>query len=267
WTFDKFVELCKGVTSDTDGIEGLSEFDTWGFGTEAYNAYVHVLASGQKIVQKDSNDIPFLSFKTDAMYKVLGDVMEFYTDLDTVMVANAGRFDNKGYASVWEETIIKAFREKRELFYMGGLINIVGYRSLDFKFGILPIPKATAEQDSYHHSVSMHNMSVLLMPLTSNNYEDLGLVVEALGAESKNILTPVYYDKCMKGKDASDSEDEKMLDLIFASRTYDLGSVFNWGGVINQFMTIDNNFASRFNAIYDKAQSELEQTLEFFQND
>ncbi len=265
WTFDKFVEITKRISSDTDGVNGMSEFDTWGLGTETYNAFVHMLASGQKIVQKDADDVPQLSFKNETMYDVLGDIMEFYSDKNVVMVANDGRFGNK-YANPWEETIIKAFREGRELFYMGGLINIVGYRTLDFKFGILPIPKHFQNQDEYYHSVSMHNMSCMAIPNTSTDYSDLGIIIEALGAASKNNVTPVYYEKCMKSQYVRDEEDEEMLDIIFDSRCYDLGSVFNWGGVLSQFMTIDVNYVSRFDSIADAAQAALDETLEYFRD-
>lgn len=265
WTFDKLVELTKAVSRDTDGVDGMSEFDTWGLGTETYNAFVHMLASGQKIVKKDGDDVPYLSFQNETMYNVLGDIMEFYTDEDHVMVANGGRFDGKYTTNVWEETIIKAFREGRELFYMGGLINIVGYRTLDFNFGILPIPKHFEDQDEYYHSVSMHNMSCLAVPNGAADYDDLGILIEALGAESKNKVTPVYYEKCMKSQYLKDEEDEEMLDIIFNSRCFDLGSVFNWGGVLSEFMKLDSNFVSRFDSIAEAAQTALDETLEYFE--
>ena len=46
-------------------------------------------------------------------------------------------------------------------------------------------------------------MSCMLIPAgkADEEYYDLGLVIEALGAESKNTLTPVYYEKT-KGKNA-----------------------------------------------------------------
>ncbi len=261
WTFDKFAQIVRMVSSDTDGVDGMSEFDTWGLGTESYNAFVHMLASGRKIAQKDENDVPYLDFQNDGMYTVMDKIMTFYSDNDNVLVAN--RFSGK-YSNPWEETIIKAFRDGRELFYMGGLINMVGFRTIDFNFGILPIPKHTAEQDNYYHSVSIHNMSCLGIPATTDDYDDLGLIIEALGAESKNKVTPVYYDKCMKSMYVRDEEDEAMLDIIFDSRCFDLGSVFNWGGILGEFMNINTNFASRFDAIADAAQAQLEETLEYF---
>ena len=61
WTFDKFTELCKGVTYDSNRDGVLDEFDTWGFATEKYNVFIHTLAAGENIVRKDENDIPYFS--------------------------------------------------------------------------------------------------------------------------------------------------------------------------------------------------------------
>ena len=49
------------------------------------------------------------------------------------MIANYGRFGN-----TWD-TINKAFLEQRELFYMGGLFNLVGFRDMEDAIGVLPI--------------------------------------------------------------------------------------------------------------------------------
>ena len=53
-----------------------------------------------------------------------------------------------------------------------------------------------------------------------------------------------------------------MLDLIFATRSFDLGTVFGWGGILSQYMTIDPNFVSRFESVAQRAEAELENTLE-----
>ncbi len=262
WTFDKFAEICKSVSADTDGVDGMNEFDTWGLGTETYNVYVHVIASGQRICEKDGNGEPIFTYQTESMYTVLSDVLELYLDEDNVMVANGGKYNK--YPNVWEDTIIKAFREGRELFYMGGLINAVSYRELEFPYGILPIPKYSSAQDHYYHSVSFHNMSCMMIPTgasAEDNY-DLGLVIEALGAESKNYLTPVYYEKALKAKNADTEDDERMLDIIFGSRCFDLGAAFNWGNIISQFMTLDVNYTSRFETTAGVVQQAMEDTIQ-----
>ena len=116
WTFDKFAELCKGVTRDSNADGILDEFDTWGFGTETYNIFIHTVAAGENIVRKDQDDIPYFTFRSESTYNALSKIMDFYLDKSTVMIANDGRFAGKGYSNVWEATIIKAFQEGESLF-------------------------------------------------------------------------------------------------------------------------------------------------------
>jgi len=261
WTLDNMYELVKQVTSDTDGVNGLDEFDTWGFGTEVYNVMLHLIASGVHLAEKDADDLPVLSYNTEKFYNVLTDIYKIYSDENNVMIANGGKFDGK-YSNVWEETIIKAFREGRELFYMGGMFNIVGFRDVE-RIGYLPVPKYTSDQDRYYHFVSTGNASCMAIPAVSEDYEDLGLVIEALAAESKNYVTPVYLEKCLKGKDADTVEDEEMLDIIFDSRCFDLGAIYNWGGIYAQLVKIDSSdIKSRFETISDKAESALDADID-----
>ena len=262
WNFDNFITICKGITFDSTGDTVLDENDTWALGTETYNIYVHALASGEKVVSKDEDDIPYFSFQTESMYDSLSKISDFYRDTSTVMIADDGRFSGKGFANVFEATVVKAFTDGRELFYMGGLMNLTAFRAMEDDFGMLPIPKGDPEQDRYYHSVSYHQTSSLAIPTTAKNPEDLGLIIEALGALSKEKVTPEYYDRTLKLQATRDDESGRMLDIIFASRVFDLGAIYNWGGVCAQIYNTDPNYASRFEAVADKAESEMEETLE-----
>lgn len=266
WTFDKFTEICKSnITMDANGDGILDEKDIWAFGTETYNIYVHVVAGGQKIVKKDSDDVPYFSIQNEGTYNALGKAIEFYTDKNTVMVGNAHPYTQKGFANVWEETIHKAFIEDRELFYMCGLINVPSFREMVSDFGILPVPKMHPNQDRYYHTVSKANMTAMCIPQTVQNIDDIGIVIEALGKYSREIVTPAYYDIQLKYRDARDEDSSEMLDRIFASRTYDLGAAFNWGDTLTNYMVMDMNFVSRFESIMGPAEVALENTLEKLQ--
>lgn len=178
------------------------------------------------------------------------------------MVGDAPPYTGKGFENVWEATVHKAFIEGRELFYMCGLINVPSFRNMEDDFGILPVPKMSADQDRYYHTVSVANMSVLALPLNVENVEDLGIVIEAMGKYSREYVTPAYYDIQLKYRDTRDNESSEMLDLIFSSRTFDIGAAFNWGNTLTNLMLLDMNYTSRFDAIMDAAQVALEQTLE-----
>ncbi len=73
--------------------------------------------------------------------------------------------------------------------------------------------------------------------------------------------------KNLKYQQLSDDESGEMLDIIFATRSFDLGTVFSTGGgILGQFMTVDTNFVSRFESVYSQAEKALEDTLTALEN-
>ncbi len=262
WTWDAFMEICKGVTTDLTG-DGLDEFDRWALGTETYNIYVQVVGAGIRICEKDDDDLPYFTVETqtEQTYNALESIVNFYNGGE-VMVANGGKYDNKGYSNVWEATVHKAFIDGRELFYMCGLINVAGFRKMDDEFGILPIPKTFAEQDRYYHTVSTSNSSYMMLPFNVADPEELGTVIEAIAMKSQELVTPEFYENQLKYRDARDNDSAEMLDLIFETRAFDLGPVFSWGNIMNCYVGMDTNYASRFDATLDAANLAMQESIE-----
>ena len=260
WTLDHVIELCKGITVDQNG-DGVDEFDQWAFGTETYNVFVQVLGGGLHVAEKDDDDLPYLSAlqHPQRLYDALEKINNFYLG-GNVMVADGGKYSQ--YENPWEATVHKAFVEGRELFYMCGLINLAGFRNMDDEIGVLPIPKTFAEQEGYYHTVSVTNSSYMAIPKGVPNLEDLGLVIEALAKKSQELVTPAFYDTQLKYRDLHDNESREVLDLLFATRSFDLGPAYNWGGLMSAYTTIDSNYASRFDSLRDAAEVAIEETIE-----
>lgn len=267
WTWDKFNELITAnqITNDSNGDGALDEKDTWAFGTEKYNMYVHVVSAGEKIAKKNSEDIPYLTLseETDKTYDILGKVLDLYMDNSNVLVADNDVYATKfATSNCWEETVHKAFIEGRELFYMCGLIHAASFRVMEDEFGILPIPKFYATQDRYYHTVSVGNSSAMCIPNGVQGVEDIGLIVSAIAELSEYKLTPAYYDVQLKYRDTRDDDSAEMLDIIFDTRTFDLGSAFNWGDLLTHYQQLNVNYASRFDSALPSAESKLEEALE-----
>ena len=262
WTMDYFMEVCKDVTQEYDGNSGIDEFDLWACGTETFNIYAHLVGGGIRVAEKDDTDFPYLTVtkSPETTYNALDKIITFYNSPD-VMVANGGKFDGKGYTNVWESTINKAFTEGRELFYVCGLINVAGFRDMKDPFGILPMPMLYEGQDRYYHTVSPDNSSYLVLPYGVPGIEELGVVVEALAMKSQELVTPEFYDMQLKGRDSHDEESWAMLDIIFATRCFDLGVSYNWGSIMGCYYSMDNSdIASSFDKILSAAQSAIEDT-------
>jgi len=251
------------VTTEITGDNTIDEFDQWACGTERFNVFAQVIGGGLRGVDKDDNDLPFITVakNPERTYAALDKIINFYLS-DEVMVANGGKYDGKGYSNVWEATVHKAFIEGRELFYICGLINVASFRSMDDEFGILPMPKTFAEQDTYYHTVSAGNSSYMMLPFGVPDVEDLGLIVEALAMNSQKLVTPEFYETQLKYRDTRDNESAAMLDLIFATRSFDLTPVYNWGGLLDCYTKLDTNFASRFDSALSSAESAMQSTID-----
>ena len=53
-----------------------------------------------------------------------------------------------------------------------------------------------------------------------------------------------------------------MLDLIFSTRTFDLGAAYSWGGILSQYMAENTNVVSRFEAVIPSAVAALERDVQ-----
>ena len=105
-----------------------------------------------------------------------------------------------------------------------------------------------------------------MIPITVTDFERTGIIIEALSAESMYVLTPAYYEISLKTKYSRDNESQEMLDIIFASTVFDLGNIFDWGGVYSLPGTLTENsstdFSSRYKKIEKSAIKNMEKTIE-----
>jgi hypothetical protein len=65
-----------------------------------------------------------------------------------------------------------------------------------------------------------------------------------------------------------DDESGEMLDLIFSTRCYDLGHVYNWGGVFDMFsglpLSRNQDFVSAYERIMPRIESDMQAAIEMF---
>lgn len=94
--------------------------------------------------------------------------------------------------------------------------------------------------------------AALGIPKSVTDLEFVGIITEALNAESHKIVFPAYYEIALKVKYAHDDESVKMLDMIVENRIFDFGYVYdNWRGVSFLFQDMlgtkkTSDFASNY---------------------
>ena len=106
------------------------------------------------------------------------------------------------------------------------------------------------------------------MPITCRDTELTGVTLEAMAYGSTTTLTPAYYDNALKTRYVRDEESGDMLDIIFATRVYDLGFISDWGGagnlISNLYSGKSTDLASRWQKIQKVAQKQLDKALDTF---
>jgi len=251
WTFDKLSEMIKDIYVD-DGNDIRDENDFYGFtqgqGTQM-NAYLW--AFDNPIVAQDADGVPQISVKSDKIDGIIQDIYDFCYNNDGVY------YD----PSLSNEKSISAtlFYSKRAIFMQGSVYGAAGEKMRNFEddYGMLPMPKYTEEQQSYKTMVGGHH-TCLAVPKTVKDTEFVGIIVEALSAESWKTVTPTLYEIALKTRYLRDSESKEVMDIIIEGTTFDFGSVYdNWKGfafMVERMMASGlNNFESYYSKTYSSA--------------
>lgn len=166
-------------------------------------------------------------------------------------------------------TVAPMFNAGQVMFVTFALVDINGLRDSEYAFGILPYPLYDENQSEYNNLISTGLVSSVSVPYNNTNLELTGATLEALAYYSVDTLTAAYYDNALKTRYVRDEESGDMLDIIFATRVYDLGYISDWGGagtlVTNVYKAKSTEYVSKWEAIQQKAQTALEEAVETFE--
>ena len=212
WTKDKLAEYGSQVYKDTNG-DGLKD-------REDIYGYVITLKSfgdvftGKPIMKKQADG----SFVDNYYDEQLVSIVEWLYDL----------VYNQQF--VYSEN---AWNVNFNMFLTGntltsdGLLLQTGWglRDSEIDYAIIPTPKWDENQEKYAVSVG-GSADALAVLRTAGDLEKIGIVTEALCAESWKNVIPAYYDISLKYKGARDEESIKTLEIIMENRAYDFGVVY-----------------------------------------
>lgn len=163
-------------------------------------------------------------------------------------------FQRYNYDQEWGRI---AFTESRGLFLLYNLDQATYLREMEDDFGILPLPMYDEMQDRYYNSAASWSLSLYSIPKNSHDEEGLariGTITQALAYESLYTLTPAYYEQTLQNKVSRDEESARMLDLIFATRTYDFGWYFEVGAYNESIMNLLRNYNTDVASMYKMAE-------------
>ena len=260
WTMAQMYELGKTVAADLNGDGVRDENDRFGILSDSGMSFLFYFTCGNNLVTLDDDGVPYFTIENQRTFDVCDYLVTFFKDTDNMLWASK-------CSETWT-TLDRVFMENRNLFRPGSIYDVIYYRNMEHDFGILPYPLYDESQEDYYHLIATHVAPGITVPAT--NIEKLDMtchLLEALAYESRDTVTKAYYDLNLYTKMARDNESGDMLDIIFSTKRYDLGFVFNWGGVKDQlgtFTTNSKSFASLWEAKQKSAEKAMQETLDFY---
>ena len=254
WTFERFVEICDEVGADLDNDgkrNGEGDLVAFYCGDDP----IHFLynAAGLRFMDHDSDGYFEYKFNSQVSFDTLETI---FTDLM--------------YADFFHNNVVDGsygvdkFRNNEQLFRMGFVKNASQLRDMESDYGILPIPMFNNDQDEFYSEVSPHHDSIMFICNSIVDTSFVSAVLESLACESYYTVSPVFYDVIITGRSVRDEQSKRMLELIFSTRVYDAGLIFDmnsFGGVVlRHTKTHTTGFAS----LWEKNQSAVEAKLDEF---
>lgn len=279
WTIDKLHEMAKSVTAPTDEVPEWTHMDTYGFLVNSNFISSMFIGAGERFTSKDSQDKPIISVYSESAVSTFEKIYTLVNDTTAT-----GQIDNssKGFGSsavadgktVWVAAT-EAIASGRCLFRAVSLNAILALGEYDCNFGVLPAPKLNKLQDRYYCRVSTIYASCIAIPTNVKDAEMSSVIADAMMQASTDTSKEAYIEVIMKNRKIQDDESAEILDLIFESRVYDFGTVFNWGGAsegdvksITGFMNNiafhsgTNTFVSTWETIASGVQTALDETVD-----
>ena len=260
WTLDRLFKMSSEVMADLNGDGQLtSSDDRFGLFSASNVPHSMFFGTGERITDTASDGTLELVMYNERSAEIVPYIIENCI-ADHVM------------PSIDFFMSVSAFMESRLLIAGWALTDINSIRDSKFDFGILPYPKYDESQDGYYSLISTGLVPGLSIPVTNNEPEKAGLICEAMAYYSIDTLTAAYYDNALNTRYIRDEESGDMLDIIFASRAYDIGYIYDVGGlgmlIQNMFAQKNTNFASRYAsmeksaiAALDELSAELEEAV------
>ncbi|MCL2518117.1 MAG: hypothetical protein FWF15_06085 [Oscillospiraceae bacterium] len=249
WTIDYMDNIIKQIPMDINGDGVFDEHDQYGLVLNNDNTTVNFMYGfNHESVLIGDDGYPVVNINNDLVHQMILKLYSLIYD------------DNKsfiGYYDVYNEKGTPIFKEGRAFMYAGGTTALMGFRDVEFEFGIIPYPKWNEQQDGYHTHIDA-TFGVLCIPKTAQNLTRIGTVVEALSAESYKTLTPVFYDQALGIKYARDEDTRHMLDIIYAGVLYDFGYIFDdWKGATWVFPNLIKAKSTDLASYYAKNESAI----------
>lgn len=216
FTIDKVAEMGKIVYKDVDGNGVKDATDQYGYGfSRKGDADGYLQSFGKKLVEvNDDGSMALDRYYDEKLVSIMEKLNALQSNEEWVWSEDAW---NVGFNRFVENTLL----------FGHGYIAMTqwGMRDSEIDYAVLPVPKWDEAQDNYYITVGGSGDAQAVLR-TASNLEKIGIVTEALNAESWKTCEAAYYENTIKYKSTRAEENVEVLDMMMESRIFDFGSVY-----------------------------------------
>ncbi|MBQ3177962.1 MAG: hypothetical protein IJB52_09095 [Clostridia bacterium] len=252
WTLDKMIEYCTLVSSDLNGDGIMDQNDRYGIAHQRSLLNDMIFAADQRFVMPDDKGNQQVVANCERMINIVEKCVPFLNNKDITIAAND--YTSK-YSNVFYEQHIPMFQNNQLLFNFQQILISFELREMESDYGLMPQPKYDEAQEKYVTSISHSWATLLCIPATNRIPEMTGQVLDALGYYSQLYVTPAFIDTTVRHKSLRDEDSEEMLEIILASKVYDIAMMYNWGNLYSNIQNLGVSNNTGFASVYAKMES------------
>jgi len=237
----------------------MDKNDRYGIGHNHTSAISFIQSAGERYATLDKDGVPSITINTTRVIEVLEKLNALYNDTS---VAGTIQGTTPIYAS-WGE-LNQAMVDGKICFRPANIYNLRQYLLMEDEFTVLPMPKLDEDQEDYNHLVLTNACAGYCIPASTDRTEFISIMLEELAYYGRKIVKPAYYDSYVSARLTQNQTTADMFDVIFATKLYDIGYVFNWGNINGAVgnSIMGGNTASNLASIISAAETAMGETYE-----
>lgn len=217
WTYETFKSYVKQYECNPDAPER-----NYGLALNLHSWRAMLPATEMLFTYRDEDEnIKLYEKISDRMSTFYSDFKSFLFESNKVYCPNVNSNDASTQNSL--------FTAGRLLFYgqeLGQLKRING--DIGFNFGVVPFPKYTDLQESYH-TTCRNSVSAIMVPVNVSDPTMSGVITEALCMYSYRNVIPAYYEVVLTLQVIGTPNGQDMMKIIRDSFMIDFSLAYTFG--------------------------------------
>ncbi len=225
WTVEKMLELMQMATTDIDGNGSMTFEDRYGIAIDGEAVLPLMFGCNVSMSAKDEYDLPYVTCINNEKF------FDVYTLITQSLYDRPTSVYNTDINEADNMTDMSMFKNERSLFVVTTVGELDELRYMDAEFGVLPMPKYTADQKDYVSYISGEEIWALGIPASGRNFLRSSIILENMAAETwrEGGVRDTYVDGALEFKYVNDDKSRANLETVLSSGRFDICEVYGWG--------------------------------------